>query len=148
MSKLATTREVLKLFKPLYNYVTFVNIQTDEWVEGSMLQYPDEFCIKIEISKAEKKYHIGIFEISSNKDNHICIQFHYDMKNINDKVEMSCQTFVNSLKSFNGNLKSLITYIFRQIYLENNIPDNEISLYWDNWDKRKTKPDQKIFDYE
>lgn len=148
MSKLATTREVLKLFQPLYNDVTFTYIQTDEWVEGSMLQYPDEFCIKIRISKYEKKYHIGIFEISSNKDNHICIQFHYDMKNINDKVEMSCQTFVNSLKSFNGNLKSLITYIFRQFYLENNIEDNVIKLHWDNWDKRKTKPDQKIFDYE
>lgn len=61
---------------------------------------------------------------------------------------MSCQTFINSLKSFNGNVKELITYIFRQFYLENNIEDNVIKLHWDNWDKRKTKSDQKIFDYE
>lgn len=46
MSKLATTREVLKLFKPLYNYVTFYYIQTDEYTDGLMLQYPDEFSIK------------------------------------------------------------------------------------------------------
>lgn len=148
MSKLATTREVLKLFQPLYNDVTFVNIQTDEWVEGSMLQYPDEFCIKIEISKYEKKYRVGTLDIWGDKNNRITIYFHYDKLKSQDKIEMSCQTFINSLKSFNGNVKELITYIFRQFYLENNIEDNVIKLHWDNWDKRKTKPDQKIFDYE
>lgn len=148
MDNFATTREILKLFKPLYNYVTFCYIQTDKYRGGSMLQYPDEFCIKIEISKAKKKHRVGTFEIFSDKNNQICIYFRYDRKYKNDKVEMSCQTFVNSLKSFNGNVKDLITYMFRQIYLENNIPDNEIVLYWDNLDKRKIKPDQKIFDYE
>ena len=143
MNKLVTTRDVFKLFRDIKYEVDFQFQQTPEYDEDSMLKYPDQFFIGISISKFEKKYTVGVFEIISIDKHNILFTFScwINHKHYEDRLTMLCQTFINSLKPFNGNIKQLITYIFRQFYLENNIPDKTIKLYWDCCDKRKNKPE-------
>lgn len=117
--KLTAIKEILN---KLFVSINFSEYQID--------QYSNNFTLRLNILKIVDNTNIGILEIIGRQNNKLIFNFDFSLNDlkIQDKIEMSCQTFKNSLSVFNGDIKELINYIFRQFYLENNIQDNTIYL--------------------